>query len=233
MLLTVKALQGRECSLQVSPEERVGALKALVAERLQVPVEQQRLLYRGKALADERRLSDYSIGPSARLNLVLKPPAGGGGARAGGGGGAATPPEDLGEPPPPPPAVFGPGLAQILGRHFGSQEGPRVLQQLLKDYDRSLRGLSLDDLERLGARLLQEGGGGAGGAPPEPRGHWAVTGSTGRSLGSLGAAGGRCEVIGSTGRSLVCHWDHWEPLGGAVPRRRGRRELQSRQHFRL
>uniref|UniRef100_A0A8B9MYM7 Ubiquitin-like domain-containing protein n=2 Tax=Neoaves TaxID=3078114 RepID=A0A8B9MYM7_9AVES len=51
MLLTVKALQGRECSLQVSPEERVGALKRLVAERLQVPVEQQRLLYRGKALA--------------------------------------------------------------------------------------------------------------------------------------------------------------------------------------
>uniref|UniRef100_A0A8U8BJW2 Uncharacterized protein n=1 Tax=Geospiza parvula TaxID=87175 RepID=A0A8U8BJW2_GEOPR len=48
MLLTVKALQGRECSLQVSPEESVGALKALVAERLQVPVEQQRLLFHGK-----------------------------------------------------------------------------------------------------------------------------------------------------------------------------------------
>lgn len=34
----------------------MGALKALLAERLQVPVAQQRLLYRGKALAGKPRL---------------------------------------------------------------------------------------------------------------------------------------------------------------------------------
>ncbi|XP_066840765.1 LOW QUALITY PROTEIN: ubiquitin-like protein 4A [Anser cygnoides] len=152
MLLTVKALQGRECSLQVSPEERVGALKVLVAERLQVPVAQQRLLYRGKALADERRLSDYAIGPSARINLVLKPPGGllGGGGRppVGGGRPARTP-----LPPPRPPEIWG-ALGAVLGRHYGAAEGPRVMEQLRKDYEQSLRGLSLDDLERLGARLL-------------------------------------------------------------------------------
>ncbi|XP_068009099.1 ubiquitin-like protein 4A [Melanerpes formicivorus] len=160
MLLTVKALQGRECSLQVSPEEQVGVVKQLVAESLEVPVEQQRLLYRGKALADDRRLCDYSIGPSARLNLVLKPPPP---ARGG--------PENNGDAPPPgfqtPPdssdffAPFFRGegdLAQVLGRHFGAQEVPRILQQLQKDYEQSLRGLSLDDVERLGARLLQPEG---------------------------------------------------------------------------
>ncbi|XP_057258220.1 ubiquitin-like protein 4A, partial [Pezoporus wallicus] len=117
-------------SLQVSPHEDVAALRLLVAERLQVPVEQQRLLYRGKALADGRRLSEYSIGPSARLNLVLKPP--GGVAKGGGGAGPESPPspppEDLGVPPP----CLAPGgaLAQVLARHFGVQEGARVLQQL-------------------------------------------------------------------------------------------------------
>ncbi|XP_074787209.1 ubiquitin-like protein 4A [Athene noctua] len=176
MLLTVKALQGRECSLQVSPEERVGALKHLVAERLQVPVEQQRLLYRGKALADERRLSDYAIGPSARLNLVLKPPGGGSG---GGRGGDATPPpsaEDLGDPPSTPPfpcPAFGEPLARLLGRHFGAQDAPRVLQQLHKDYEQSLRGLSLDDVERLGTPRAAPRGGApapvtAGGTPKPP-----------------------------------------------------------------
>ncbi|XP_058678281.1 protein FAM3A-like [Ammospiza caudacuta] len=111
MLLTVKALQGRECSLQVSPQDSVAALKALVAERLQVPVPQQRLLYRGTALADDRRLCDYRIGPSARLNLVLKAAPRGGGARPGGGRGR-------GRPSPAPPPRRSPGVP-------GVPSGPR------------------------------------------------------------------------------------------------------------
>ncbi|XP_068780227.1 ubiquitin-like protein 4A [Struthio camelus] len=154
MLLTVKALQGRECSLQVSPEERVGALKRLVAEQLDVPVAQQRLLYRGKALADELRLSDYAIGPEARLNLVLKPPERAGGGEEGGRG--AAPP-----PAPPFPAIWA-QLGRVLGRHFGAADAARVLEQLHKDYEQSLRALSLDDVERLAARLLQPEG------PPPP-----------------------------------------------------------------
>uniref|UniRef100_A0A5F8H2N6 Ubiquitin-like domain-containing protein n=1 Tax=Monodelphis domestica TaxID=13616 RepID=A0A5F8H2N6_MONDO len=51
MQLTVKALQGRECSLQVPDDERVATLKLLVSEKLNVPVVQQRLLFKGKALA--------------------------------------------------------------------------------------------------------------------------------------------------------------------------------------
>ncbi|XP_074247475.1 ubiquitin-like protein 4A isoform X2 [Saimiri boliviensis] len=51
MQLTVKALQGRECSLQVPEDELVSTLKQLVSEKLNVPVRQQRLLFKGKALA--------------------------------------------------------------------------------------------------------------------------------------------------------------------------------------
>ncbi|XP_053908146.1 ubiquitin-like protein 4A [Cuculus canorus] len=164
MLLTVKALQGRECSLEVPPEARVGEVKRLLGERLGVPPERQRLLHRGKALADDRPLSDYALGPSPRLNLVLKP----GGSGEKGGSGVLGDPPPASSPPPPPTSFFAGGaLARLLTKHFGAQEGPRVLQQLQKDYEQSLRGLSLDDVERLGARLLQpEGSPPAAETPP-------------------------------------------------------------------
>ncbi|KYO17602.1 ubiquitin-like protein 4A isoform X1 [Alligator mississippiensis] len=144
MLLTVKALQGRECSLQVSPDERVGALKRLVAENLHVPVAQQRLLFKGKALADEHRLSDYAIGPESKLNLVIKPPE-------------KASPEETGCKGSSPATAFPtlwPQLTQVLARHFSTADMEKVLEQLQKDYDRSLRLLSLDDIERLATRIL-------------------------------------------------------------------------------
>ncbi|XP_010842782.1 PREDICTED: ubiquitin-like protein 4A, partial [Bison bison bison] len=58
---------------QVSEDELVSTLKHLVSEKLNIPVRQQRLLFKGKALADGKRLSDYSIGPNSKLNLVVKP----------------------------------------------------------------------------------------------------------------------------------------------------------------
>ncbi|CAM2103140.1 unnamed protein product [Caretta caretta] len=136
-------LQGRGCSPQVSADERVSTLKHLVLEKLNVPVSQQRLLFKGKALADEHRLSDYSIGPESKLNLVIKPPE-------------KASPEDPGHrgPPPPFPTIWHP-LGQVLARHFSTADAEKVLEQLQKDYGRSLRLLSLDDIERLATRLLQ------------------------------------------------------------------------------
>ncbi|XP_014439307.1 ubiquitin-like protein 4A [Tupaia chinensis] len=143
MQLTVKALQGRECSLQVPEDELVSTLKQLVSEKLNVPVRQQRLLFKGKALADGKRLSDYSIGPNSKLNLVVKPlekvllaegpaqsPAG----------------------PPPPPAWQ--LISKVLARHFSAADASRVLEQLQRDYERSLSRLTLDDIERLASRFL-------------------------------------------------------------------------------
>ncbi|XP_062979149.1 ubiquitin-like protein 4A [Elgaria multicarinata webbii] len=142
MLLTVKALQGRECCLQVSPDERISSLKRLVSEKLNVPVSQQRLLFKGKALADEHRLSDYAIGPESKLNLVIKPLE-------------KASPEEPGRRigPPQSPAIWH-ALAQVLGRHYSVADAEKILEQLQKDYERSLRLLSLDDIERMATRLL-------------------------------------------------------------------------------
>ncbi|XP_032633843.2 ubiquitin-like protein 4A [Chelonoidis abingdonii] len=127
---------------QVSADERVSTLKRLVSEKLNVPVSQQRLLFKGKALADEHRLSDYSIGPESKLNLVIKPPE------------KASPEEPGCRGPPPPFSTIWHPLGQVLAQHFSTADAEKVLEQLQKDYERSLRLLSLDDIERLATRLL-------------------------------------------------------------------------------
>uniref|UniRef100_A0A8C5V459 Ubiquitin-like protein 4A n=1 Tax=Microcebus murinus TaxID=30608 RepID=A0A8C5V459_MICMU len=143
MQLTVKALQGRECSLQVREDELVSTLKQLVSEKLNVPVRQQRLLFKGKALADGKRLSDYSIGPNSKLNLVVKPLEKvlleEGTARR------------LADSPPPHVWQL---ISKVLARHFSAADASRVLEQLQRDYERSLSRLTLDDIERLASRFL-------------------------------------------------------------------------------
>ncbi|KAJ8263154.1 hypothetical protein COCON_G00156110 [Conger conger] len=139
MILTVKPLQGKECTLQVTEDEKVSRVKELVSDRLNIPPNQQRLLYKGKALADEHRLSDYSIGPDAKLNLVVRPA----GERGGAAGGVSTATNGVWQ-----------SLSAVLAKHFSPTDAAKVQEQLIKDYERSLRQLSLDDIERLASRLL-------------------------------------------------------------------------------
>uniref|UniRef100_A0A3P9LWG8 Ubiquitin-like domain-containing protein n=1 Tax=Oryzias latipes TaxID=8090 RepID=A0A3P9LWG8_ORYLA len=138
----IKPLQGKECSVQVTEDEKVSTVKELVSEQLNIPANQQRLLYKGKALADEHRLSDYSIGPEAKLNLVIRPA----GERSAASAVTGCSSRNMG------------GLWQtvstILARHFSPADAAKVHEQLIKDYERSLRQLSLDDIERLAVRLL-------------------------------------------------------------------------------
>ncbi|KAM3868509.1 ubiquitin-like protein 4A [Diretmus argenteus] len=142
MILTVKPLQGKECNVQVTEDEKVSTVKELVSERLNIPANQQRLLYKGKALADEHRLSDYSIGPEAKLNLVVRPA----GERTGAAGAASSSTSPQG-------GVWQ-TLSTVLAKHFSPADAAKVHEQLIKDYERSLRQLSLDDIERLAGRLL-------------------------------------------------------------------------------
>ncbi|KAM4616721.1 ubiquitin-like protein 4A [Polymixia lowei] len=142
MILTVKPLQGKECSVQVTEDEKVSTVKELVSERLNIPANQQRLLYKGKALADEHRLCDYSIGPEAKLNLVVRP-AGERTGAAGMASSSSTSPQGVWQ-----------ALSTVLAKHFNPADAAKVQEQLIKDYERSLRQLSLDDIERLAGRLL-------------------------------------------------------------------------------
>uniref|UniRef100_A0A3Q4AI55 Ubiquitin-like domain-containing protein n=1 Tax=Mola mola TaxID=94237 RepID=A0A3Q4AI55_MOLML len=153
MILTVKPLQGKECSVQVTEDEKVSTVKELVSECLNIPTNQQRLLYKGKALADEHRLSDYSIGPEAKLNLVVRPSGertGQLGMVAGGSSSSSSTTTTQGR--------VWQTVSTILAKHFSPADAAKVHEQLIKDYERSLRQLSLDDIERLAGRLLHPDG---------------------------------------------------------------------------
>uniref|UniRef100_A0A3Q2YDD6 Ubiquitin like 4A n=1 Tax=Hippocampus comes TaxID=109280 RepID=A0A3Q2YDD6_HIPCM len=109
---------------QVTEDEKVSTVKELVSERLNIPANQQRLLYKGKALADEHKLSDYSIGPEAKLNLVIRPA----GERTGASGTTATCSSNG--------SITQAGVWQtvstILAKHFSPADAAKVHEQLIK-----------------------------------------------------------------------------------------------------
>ncbi|XP_051854337.1 ubiquitin-like protein 4B [Antechinus flavipes] len=147
MWLTVKLLLGRRCLLQVSENEKVFMLKRLVSKQLHVPEKQQRLLFRGQVLADNKRLSDYCIGPNSTLNVILRPLE------------KASPerPSQSPSPSPSPSPSLWPQLAQILNKHFSPQDAEKVLNRLKEEQKKCLQRMSLDDIERI-SKLLSPGG---------------------------------------------------------------------------
>ncbi|XP_055978758.1 ubiquitin-like protein 4B [Sorex fumeus] len=130
MFLTVKLLLGRRCSLKVTGQESVATLKRLVSKRLQVPEEQQHLLFRGQLLADDKYLSDYSIGPHASINVIVRP---------------------LEKPAPLWPRVGG-----ILAQHFEPEDAKNVLQLVRQEHEERLQKISLEALEQLVTYLLAQ-----------------------------------------------------------------------------
>ncbi|KAG7281282.1 hypothetical protein CRUP_030965, partial [Coryphaenoides rupestris] len=123
MILTVKPLQGKECNVQVTEDDKVSTVKELVSERLNIPANQQRLLYKGKALADEHSLSDYAIGPDAKLNLVIRPV----GERASATGAASSSSGSSS-----PQGGVWQTLATVLAKHFSPADAAKVHEQLIK-----------------------------------------------------------------------------------------------------
>uniref|UniRef100_A0A8D2D578 Ubiquitin like 4B n=1 Tax=Sciurus vulgaris TaxID=55149 RepID=A0A8D2D578_SCIVU len=142
MFLTVKLLLGRRCSLKVSGHESVATLKKLVSQRLQVPEEQQHLLFRGQLLADDKRLSDYCIGPNASINVIMRP--------------LEKVAQD--EAPQLQPQPLWHQLGQVLAKHFGPQDAKAVLRLLRQEHEEHLQRVSLDALERLAFPEWQEAG---------------------------------------------------------------------------
>jgi ubiquitin-like protein Nedd8 len=71
MFIKVKNLAGRIAQIDVNSEDTIQRLKELIEEKEGIPPEQQRLIFGGKAVADEKKLSDYKIESGNTLHLVL------------------------------------------------------------------------------------------------------------------------------------------------------------------
>ncbi|KAL1991048.1 hypothetical protein VTN49DRAFT_5552 [Thermomyces lanuginosus] len=71
MLIKVRTLTGKEIELDIEPDYKVSRIKERVEEKEGIPPVQQRLIFGGKQMADDKTAADYNLEGGATLHLVL------------------------------------------------------------------------------------------------------------------------------------------------------------------
>ncbi|PBP27790.1 hypothetical protein BUE80_DR001223 [Diplocarpon rosae] len=71
MLIKVRTLTGKEIELDIEPDYKVSQIKEKVEEKEGIPPVQQRLIYGGKQMSDDKTAKDYELAPGVTLHLVL------------------------------------------------------------------------------------------------------------------------------------------------------------------
>ncbi|WVQ70998.1 hypothetical protein IAR50_000523 [Cryptococcus sp. DSM 104548] len=71
MIVKVKTLTGKEVEIDVQPDMIISKVKDRVEEKAGIPPVQQRLIFGGKAMNDEKAIQDYKIQAGSVIHLVL------------------------------------------------------------------------------------------------------------------------------------------------------------------
>ncbi|SHO79148.1 Similar to S.cerevisiae protein RPL40B (Ubiquitin-ribosomal 60S subunit protein L40B fusion protein) [Malassezia sympodialis ATCC 42132] len=71
MLIKVKTLTGKEIELDVEASDKILRIKERVEEKEGIPPAQQRLIFGGKQMADDKTVKDFGIEGGTVLHLVL------------------------------------------------------------------------------------------------------------------------------------------------------------------
>ena len=71
MLIKVKTLTGKEIEINIEADDQVRRIKEKVEEKEGIPPAQQRLIFSGKQMVDEKSVESYRIQGGSVLHLVL------------------------------------------------------------------------------------------------------------------------------------------------------------------
>ncbi|CEL59584.1 NEDD8 OS=Caenorhabditis elegans GN=ned-8 PE=1 SV=1 [Rhizoctonia solani AG-1 IB] len=71
MLIKVKTLTGKEIELDIELEDKIARIKEKVEEQSGVPPPQQRLIFGGRQMTDDKTAREYNITAGSVLHLVL------------------------------------------------------------------------------------------------------------------------------------------------------------------
>lgn len=68
----IRTLSGKTVNYQLEPIDTVKNLKSKISQKEGINVDQQRLIFSGKQLDDERSLSDYNISNDDTIQLAIR-----------------------------------------------------------------------------------------------------------------------------------------------------------------
>jgi len=78
MMIKVKTLTGKEVELDVEVSDTIVRIKERMEEKEGIPPVQQRLIFGGKQMHDEKTAKDYNIEGGSVIHMVLALRGGGG-----------------------------------------------------------------------------------------------------------------------------------------------------------